>query len=101
MRVVFLAPTFPPEMIQYTRGLAVVGAEVYGVADTPREALSPMLKQCLHDYLQVPRILDEDDVLARVTHWLRGKTVDRVLSNWEPLTILAARFREKYGMPGM
>ena len=27
MRVVFLSPAFPPEMIQYTRGLAEVGAE--------------------------------------------------------------------------
>jgi len=26
MRVVFLAPSYPPEMIQYTRGLAEVGA---------------------------------------------------------------------------
>ena len=28
MRVVFLAPTYPPEMIEYTRGLAEVGATV-------------------------------------------------------------------------
>ena len=101
MRVVFFAPTFPPEMIEYTRGLAEVGAEVYGVADTPREALPPELKRYLSAYLQVPRIMDEDDVIARVTDWLRGKTVDRVLANWEPLTILAARVREKFGMPGM
>src|SRR5207248_2013586 len=33
MKVVFLAPAYPPEMIQYTRGLAEVGAEVYGVRD--------------------------------------------------------------------
>ncbi len=101
MRVVFLAPIFPPEMIEYTRGLAEVGAEVYGVADTPREALPAKVKPYLHDYLQVPRIMDEDDVMERVTEWLRGKTMDRVLSNWEPLVILAARLREKWGMPGM
>lgn len=101
MRVVFLAPTFPPEMIQYTRGLAEVGAEVYGVADTPREALPPELKRYLTAYLQVPRIMDEDDVTERVSQWLKGRTVDRVLANWEPLTLLAARLREKFGMPGM
>ena len=101
MRVVFFAPTFPPEMIQYTRGLAEVGCEVYGVADTPREGLSPDLKRYLTAYLQVPRIMDEDDVIARVSEWLKGRTVDRVLANWEPLTILAARVREKFGMPGM
>lgn len=104
MRVVFLAPSYPPEMIEYTRGLAEVGAQVYGVGDTPREGLPPRVKPYLHDYLQVPRIMDEDDVMNRVTAWLKRSgiaTVDRVLANWEPLVILAARLRERWGMPGM
>src|SRR3954454_16303566 len=101
MRVVFLAPLYPPEMIEYTRGLAEVGATVYGVGDTPREALPARVKPYLHDYLQVPRIMAEDDVMDRVTAWLRGKSIDRVLANWEPLVILAARLRERWGMPGM
>lgn len=101
MRVVFLAPVYPPEMIEYARGLAEVGATVYGVGDTPREALPVRVRPYLHDYLRVPRIMDEDDVMDRVTAWLRGKTIDRVLSNWEPLVILAARLRERWGMPGM
>jgi biotin carboxylase len=101
MRVVFLAPSFPPEMIQYTRGLAEVGATVYGVGDAAREALPREVRPYLHDYLQVPRIMDEDDVIERVTAWMRGKEVDRVLANWEPLVILAARIRERWGMPGM
>ncbi|HEY4223909.1 MAG TPA: ATP-grasp domain-containing protein [Myxococcota bacterium] len=101
MRVVFLAPTFPPEMIQYTRGLAEVGAEIYGVADSPREGLSPDLQRYLTAYLQVPRIMDEPDVVERVAAWLNGRTVDRVLANWEPLTITAARIRERFQMPGM
>ena len=101
MRVVFLSPTYPPEMQQYTRGLAEVGAQVYGVGDTPREALPRSVKPYLHDYLQVPRIMDEDDVIARVSAWLRGKEIDRVLANWEPLVILAAKMRERWGIPGM
>jgi biotin carboxylase len=101
MRVVFLAPIYPPEMIEYTRGLAEVGATVYGVGDTPREALPAKVKPYLHDYLAVPRIMDEDDVMDRVTAWLRGKSIDRVLANWEPLVILAARLRERWRMPGM
>jgi biotin carboxylase len=101
MRVVFLAPIYPPEMIEYTRGLAEVGAQVYGVGDTPREALPARVKPYLHDYLQVPRIMDEEDVMNRVTAWVRGKSIDRVLANWEPLVILAARLRERWGMPGM
>jgi biotin carboxylase len=101
MRVVFLAPSYPPEMIQYTRGLAEVGATVYGVGDTPREALPRDVRPHLFDYLQVPRIMDEADVLDRVTAWLRGQEVDRVLANWEPLVLTAARLRERWGMPGM
>jgi biotin carboxylase len=101
MRVVFLSPTYPPEMQQYTRGLAEVGAQVYGVGDTAREALPGTLKPYLQDYLQVPRIMDEDDVMERVSSWLRGLSVDRVASNWEPLVILAARLRERWGVPGM
>lgn len=101
MRVVFLAPSYPPEMQQYTRGLAELGHEVYGVGDTPKEALPEPVKRHLAAYLQVPRLLDEDDVMERVSKWLGGRTVDRVLANWEPLVILAARLRERWGMPGM
>jgi len=101
MRVLFLSPAYPPEMIDYTRGLAEVGATVFAVGDTPRAALPARVKPYIHDYMQVPRIMDEDDVIARATRWLRGKTIDRVLSNWEPLVILAARIRERWGVPGM
>lgn len=101
MKVVFLAPSYPPEMQQYTRGLAEVGAEVYGVGDTPAAALPRSLKGHLADYLQVPRILDDDDVVERVYQWLRGRSVDRILANWEVMVLTAARLRERCGVPGM
>jgi biotin carboxylase len=88
-------------MQQYTRGLAEVGANVFGVGDTARRALPASLKPHLANYLQVPRIMDENDVIKRVSAWLRGRQIDRVLSNWEPLVILAARLRERFGLPGM
>ena len=101
MNTVFLAPSYPPEMQQYTRGLAEVGANVFGVGYTARRGLPASLKPYLADYLQVPRIMDENDVIKRVSAWLRGRQIDRVLSNWEPLVILAARLRERFGLPGM
>jgi hypothetical protein len=101
MRVVFLSPSYPPEMQQYTRGLAEVGAEVYGIGDQPASALPASMKPYLRDWLQVPRIMDEDDVIERASAWLRGRSVDKVLANWEPLVILAARMREQWGVPGM
>ena len=101
MKVVFLAPSYPPEMQQYTRGLAEVGADVYGVGDQPVDALPRSLKAHLADYLQVPRLLDDDDVVARVHAWMRGRAVDRVLANWEVMVLTAARLRERFGVPGM
>ena len=101
MKAVFLAPHYPPEMQQYTRGLAEVGVEVYGVGDAPASALPAAVKPHLADYLQVPRLLDDDDVVARVTAWMRGREVDRVLANWEVMVLTAARLRERFGVPGM
>jgi hypothetical protein len=85
-------------MRQFTRGLAEVGAEVLGVGDGSPE---PELRRYLADYLEVPSLLDEEDLIARVHGWLRGRSVDHVLANWEPLVIVAARLRERLGLPGM
>lgn len=101
MRALFLGPSYPPEMQEFTRGLAEVGVEVYGVGDAPLGALPPRLRSYLTGYLEVPRILAEDDVIERVSAWLRGREIDRVLSNWEPTVLLAARLRERWGIPGM
>lgn len=88
-------------MQQYTRGLAEVGATVYGVGDTHVSQLPARVKQHLDDYLQVPHLLDEDDVVRRVHAWMRGRECDRVLANWEVLMLTAARLRERFGLPGM
>ncbi len=98
MDVVFLSPSYPPEMRQYTRGLAEVGARVWGIGDS---ADVGEVSRYLAGYLQVPRILDEDDVIERASRWLRGKNLERVLANWELLVLLAARMRERWGVPGM
>ena len=101
MKVVLLSPAFPAEMAKFTRALAELGAHVLGIGDTPRSELPAGVKADLSDYLTVPRILDVEDVLNRASDWLRGRDVDRVLTNWEPCVLLAARLRERWGMPGM
>ena len=101
MNVVFLSPNYPNEMHEYTRGLQEVGANVWGVGDSHPSSLAPKVKSNLQDYLQVPRIMDEEDVTRRVTAWLRGREVDRIETLWEPLVILAAKLRERFGVPGM
>lgn len=101
MKVLFLSPAYPPEMQQFTRGLAEVGASVLGVGDTPARALPPRVRACLDDYLHVPSALDEADMTRRLERWLRGRWIDRVETNWEPLTLLAADLRARWGLPGM
>jgi biotin carboxylase len=101
MRVLFLAPAYPPEMIEYTRGLAELGHAVYGVGDAPVAALPQLVRESLRDYLQVPRLLDENDTVERVASWFGDRPPERALSNWEPLVILAARLREHWGLAGM
>ena len=101
MQVLFLSPAYPPEMIEYTRGLVEVGARVLGVGDTPAHALPAKVRPYLSDYLQVPSIMNEDDMVARVKAWLGGRRVDRVEAQWEILVLAAARLREELGVAGM
>lgn len=101
MKILFLSPAYPPEMQQFTRGLAEVGASVLGVGDTPARALPPRLRDALDDYLQVPSALDEADVTQRLERWLRGRWIDRVETNWEVMMLLAADLRERWKLPGM
>ena len=101
MDVLFLSPAYPPEMQQFTRGLAEVGARVLGVGDTPVGALPASLKQHLAGYLHVPAMGQEDDVFQRILAWLGNRRPARIEANWEPMTILAARLREALGVPGM
>ena len=98
MDVVFIAPHYPAEMPHFLRGLVEVGARVYGIADAPLASLSADVKRHLTAYLQVPAILEEDDVIARATDWLRGRNIDLVLANWEPVMLLAARMNERWGL---
>ncbi len=101
MDVIFLSPGYPPEMVHYARGLAEVGARVWGVGDSHVHALPEIVRRSLAGYLQVPRIMDEADVVERVRAWVRGRNIDRVEAQWEPLVILAAKLREALGVPGM
>jgi len=101
MDVVFLSPGYPPEMGDYVRGLAEVGARVWGVGDSHEDALPATAVRHLTHYLRVPRILDTADVTARVSAWTQGHRIDRVEALWEPLVLTAAGLREAMGIPGM
>ena len=99
MKVIFLSPGYPPEMNEYVRGLAEVGATVIGAGDSPN--VPPQTRKYLSDYIYVPKLFDEDDMVQRVCAWAQKNGVDRVEALWEPLTLPAAKIRQQLGIPGM
>lgn len=99
--VLMFSPGFPDDMALFTRGLAEVGARVYGVGDQPPGALPEPARRALSDYLQVPRLWDPRDLLQRVRSWLRGRSLDRIECLWEPGMEVVAELREALGIPGM
>jgi hypothetical protein len=101
MKVLFLSPHYPEEMLDFTRGLAEVGARVYGVGDMPAAGLPAKVKPYLYDYVQLQGLMNEDHALGRLVDIARQIGVDRVETLWEPLVLLAAAVREALGLPGM
>ena len=85
----------------FTRGLAEVGARVIGVGDQHVDALPPVARRALADYIQIASWADEDGAMHTVLDRLRGRNVDLVETLWEPTVLLAARLREAIGAPGM
>ncbi len=101
MNVLMLSPGYPAEMPEFTRGLAEVGATVIGVGDQPAAALPDTARRALAAYVQVRSLFDEAAAVRQIVAELRGRRIDRVESNWEPLMLLAARLREALGAPGL
>jgi len=98
-----ISPGYPADMPLFTRGLARVGARVIGVGDQPVAGLASGVKEALASYLQVPRLWDEERTVETVARWLaeRRVEVDLVECLWEPGVVLAARLRERLGVPGL
>ena len=101
MNVLMISPGFPNEMPLFTRGLAEVGARVYGIGDQPRGGLAPEVQESLADYRQVRDLWDEEAMIQEVREWLGGQSLDRIECLWEPGVVLAARLREEFGIPGL
>ncbi len=101
MDVVFLSPDYPTDLPLFVSGLAEVGARVIGVGDQHVDGLTERTERALASYLQVDSWADEDAAFDSILHQLRGRHVDRIETLWEPLVMLAARLRERIGVPGM
>jgi formate-dependent phosphoribosylglycinamide formyltransferase (GAR transformylase) len=101
MNVLMISPGFPKEMQFFTRGLATVGARVIGLGDQPESQLSPVSREALSAYLHVGSFQDEQAIVERVADFAAKVPIHRVECLWEPYVILAARIRERLGLPGL
>ncbi len=101
MNLLLLSPGYPADMPEFTRGLAEVGARVYGVGDSPLDGLPSMVRRSLSEYIPVRSLWDEAAVIASLRERLRGQQLDRIECLWEPGIMLAARLRETFGVTGL
>ncbi len=101
MNVLFISPHYPLEMQDFTRGLAEVGARVYGLADIDRHALPEKVRRYLSGYVRVPRLGDHDTVVSAIRSEFAGVAFDRIECMWEPCVLLAAALRETFSVAGM
>ncbi len=101
MKVAFIAPAYPPEQRDFTRGLAEVGATVIGIGDGPEGGLPPQVRRYLSKYIRIPHLFNEERAASELAPVLAALGVDRVESNWEPTVLLAARLRDMLGLGGM
>ena len=101
MNVLMISPGYPTEMPSFTKALAQIGIRVFGIGDQPPESLPGIVKGALSDYLQVPSLWNEKEVVQAVHRWKGVATIQRVECLWEPAMILAARLREAFGISGL
>lgn len=100
MNVLMISPGFPKEMQYFTRGLAAQGATVIGLGDQPRERLPGPAAEALSAHLHVA-FGDDGAIVEQVAGFAERVPIHRVECLWEPYMILAARIRERLGLPGL
>ncbi len=101
LNVLMISPGYPAEMPEFTKGLAAVGARVWGVGDSPEAGLPSEVRKCMSGYLQVRSLWDEEDVIAQIRRWKGMAVIHRIACLWEPGMLMAARLREALKVPGM
>ncbi len=102
MHVIFLAPHFPANQPRFVQGLKKVGARVSGIGDIPLSSLPEGIRRLLDGYEYVRSLADVDAVTQAVRNIQRqGPWVHLLEATIEAHMYIAARVRERTGIPGM
>jgi len=98
--VVFVEPAFPQNQRRFVRGLALAGASVATIGETPGAALDPDLREWIEAHEQVPSVCHEPSMLEAVRR-LQGRAwVDRLEATVEAHVMPVATVREAASIPG-
>ncbi len=102
MNIVFLSPHFPPNFYNFCVQLRAQGANVFGIADQPFEALHWQLREALTDYFAVSDMHKYDELLRAVGYFtFRHGKMDRIDSQNEYWLETEARLRTDFNIPGI
>jgi hypothetical protein len=100
MNVLFLEPAFPASQRDFVRGLASIGANVYGIGERPYDWFDDELKSWLKGYQQIRSVVDVGALEWAVREAQKAFWVDRLEVAVEAHVMAAAHVRERCGIPG-
>lgn len=100
MNIIFVEPAFPTNQREFVRALHAVGANVIGIGERPVEYLDHEVRSWLHEYIQVPSVVNESAMLKAVQYTQSKVWVDRIEATVEAHIMPVARVREASGIPG-
>ena len=101
MNVIFVEPAFPRNQRQFVRALAETGHRVIGIGERPLEWLDDELKGWLAGYEKIGSVTNEGELEAAVRRAQGREWIDRMEATVEAHVLVAARVREKTGIPGL
>ena len=100
MNVIFIEPSFPYNQREFVRALDAAGANVIGIGERPRDALSDELKGWLAEYIQVRSVVHEPSLIEAIRFIQDKVPVERLEATVEAHIMAAAAAREACGIPG-
>jgi carbamoylphosphate synthase large subunit len=101
MNVIYVEPAFPRNQRQFVRSLAETGNRVIGIGERPLDWLDDELKGWLAAYEKIDSVTNEAELEAAVRRVQAREWVDRLEATVEAHVLVAARVREKTGIPGL
>jgi hypothetical protein len=102
MNYVYLSPHFPPNYRNFVIQLRRAGASVFGIGDTPFDAMPGELRSAFTEYYKVEDMHDYDQLVRAMGHFThRHGKMDRIDSLNEYWLETEARLRTDFNLEGV